>query len=157
MKQFYSSLSAVCRPQSSGPVPVHSSHKKTLFTEKEKILERWAEHFDGVLNRPSTVNDDAINRLEQLQVNHQLNIPPSEEKVKKAICQVTNDKSPGSDAIAVKIYSAGSHQKTSKLTELYMAIPIQLIFSKTIQFLRLNIFPKLFYLIRPIFDFFKDF
>ena len=68
MKQFYSSLSAVYGPQSSGSVPVLSSDGKTLLTEKEKILERWAEHFDGVLNRPSTINDDAITRLEQLQV-----------------------------------------------------------------------------------------
>ena len=57
MKQFYSSLSAVYGPQSSGSVPVLSSDGKTLLTEKEKILERWAEHFDGVLNRQSTIND----------------------------------------------------------------------------------------------------
>ena len=67
-KQFYSSLNAVYGPQSSGSVLVLISDGKTLLTEKEKVLERLAEHFDGVLNCPSTINDDAITRLEQLQV-----------------------------------------------------------------------------------------
>ena len=38
----------------------------TLITNKEDILMRWAEHFDSVLNRPSVINEDAINRLPQI-------------------------------------------------------------------------------------------
>ena len=32
-------------------------------------MKRWAEHFDGVLNRPSSISDGAINRLPQVVSN----------------------------------------------------------------------------------------
>ena len=119
MKMFYASLSAVYGPQASGSSPVLSADGKTLHTEKEQILERWAEHFQSVLNRPSTINDDAIDRLEQLQVNNQMDDPPTESEVKKAISQLSNGKAPGSDAIAAEIYSAGSPEMINKLTVLF--------------------------------------
>ena len=37
--------------------------------EENAILERWTEHFNRVLNRPSSVNDNAINGLPQLECN----------------------------------------------------------------------------------------
>ena len=40
-----------------------------LITDKEKILERWGEHFDNVLIRPLSVNKEAINRLPQFNMN----------------------------------------------------------------------------------------
>ena len=41
-----------------------------------QILARWAEHFEAVLNRPSQINDDAINRLPQVDVNEDLDTLP---------------------------------------------------------------------------------
>ena len=52
-------------PQSSGSSFVLRPDGTTLLTEKKQILERWAEHFDSVLNRPSTINDAAIQHLPQ--------------------------------------------------------------------------------------------
>ena len=53
------------------PVPAHllSADGTKLISEKNKILESWAEHFDGVLNRPSSINDKAIEWLLQVPVN----------------------------------------------------------------------------------------
>ena len=39
------------------------AHVLVHMIDKEAILKRWAEHFDSVLNHPSTINDNAINRL----------------------------------------------------------------------------------------------
>ena len=66
MKNFYSALKAVYGPISSGSAPLLSADGTTLISDKEKLLERWAEHFDTVLNRPSTINEEAINRLPQV-------------------------------------------------------------------------------------------
>ena len=30
-------------------------------------MKRWAEHYDSVLNRPPSINDDSINRLPQVE------------------------------------------------------------------------------------------
>ena len=66
MKNFYSALKAVYGPISSGSAPLLSADGTTLISDKEKLLDRWAEHFDTVLNRPSTINEEAINRLPQV-------------------------------------------------------------------------------------------
>ena len=43
-----------------------SADGTSLLTDKEAILKKWAEHFDGVRNRPSSINDEAVNRLPQV-------------------------------------------------------------------------------------------
>ena len=59
-KTFYGS-------QSSETTPLLSADGTSLLTDKEAVLKRWAEHFDSVLNRPSSISDDAINRLPQVE------------------------------------------------------------------------------------------
>ena len=94
MKKFFDALKTVYGPQSSGTTPLLSADGTSLLTDKEAILKRWAERFDGVLNRPSSINDEAINRL-------------------------SSGKAPGSDAIPAEIYKAGGPPVTEKLTELF--------------------------------------
>ena len=61
-KKFFDALKTVYGPQSSGTTPLLSADGTSLLTDKEAVLKRWAEHFDGVLNRPSSINDEAIYR-----------------------------------------------------------------------------------------------
>ena len=68
MKKLFDALKTVYGPQSSGTTPLLSADGTSLLTDKEAILKRWAEHFDGVLNRPSSINNESINRLPQLNV-----------------------------------------------------------------------------------------
>jgi hypothetical protein len=45
-----------------------------------KMKQFWsdgAEHFDCVLNRPSSINEEAINRLPQVDMNESLAEPPT--------------------------------------------------------------------------------
>ena len=58
MKKFFDALKTVNGPQSSGTAPLLSADGTSLLTDKEAILKRWAEHFDGVLNRPPSISDD---------------------------------------------------------------------------------------------------
>ena len=60
MKKFFDALKTVYGPQSSGTTTLLSADGTSLLTDKEAILKRWAEHFDGVLNRPSSIIDEAI-------------------------------------------------------------------------------------------------
>nr|XP_053628637.1 UDP-glucuronosyltransferase 3A1-like [Cherax quadricarinatus] len=66
-EDFSDGLKEIYGPTTSGTSPLLSADGSTLLTDKEKILERWAEHFDSVLNRPSTINDEAIERLPQFR------------------------------------------------------------------------------------------
>ena len=61
----------------------------TLLTDKEAILERWAEHFNSVLNRPSSINQDAIDRLPQIECNVLLDEFPTVTETRKAVQQLS--------------------------------------------------------------------
>ena len=67
MKKFHNALKTIYGPKSSGATTLLSVDGSTLLIDKETILKRWAEHFNSVLNRPSGINDDAIDRLPQIE------------------------------------------------------------------------------------------
>ena len=48
--------------------------------QKNKILERWSEHVDGLLNRPSSINDKNIEQLLHVPVNVSLEVTPTLRK-----------------------------------------------------------------------------
>ena len=91
----------------------------SLLTDKEATLKRWAEHFDGILNRPSCINAEAINRLPQVECNPLLDEVPTVSETVKAIKLLSSGKAPGSDAIPAGIYKAGGPPIAMKLTELF--------------------------------------
>ena len=122
MQNFYDALKAVYGPTSSGSPPLLSVDGTTLISDKEKILERWAEHFNNVLNRPSTISEDAIARLPQVPVNDSLADPPTEEEVTKAIRRLSSGKAPGADSIPAEVYASGGPKLTESLTRLFIAM-----------------------------------
>lgn len=124
-KQFYAALNTIYGLRSSGSSPLLSSDGTTLIVEKSKIMERWAEHFEAVLNRPSSINDEAIDRMAQVNINTTMDGPHSELEVQEAISQLSSGKAPGSDAIPSDIYKAGGHIFVQKLTELFKSFSDQ--------------------------------
>lgn len=121
-KRFYDALKTIYGPQSSGTSPLLSADGTTLLTEKKAILERWADHFNNVLNMPSSINDEAIARMPQVEINTSLAEPPTESEVQKAIKLLSNGKAPGSDSIPAEIYQAGGPVLVHKLTELFQTM-----------------------------------
>ncbi|XP_013793840.1 craniofacial development protein 2-like [Limulus polyphemus] len=62
-KHFYESLKTVYGPKCVTLLPLFSSDGSWLLVNRKQVLDRWIEHFEGVLNRPSIINDEAIDRL----------------------------------------------------------------------------------------------
>ena len=75
-----------------------------------------------MLNRPSTINDNAVNRLPQVDCNVLLDEFLTVTETTKAIQHLSSGKAPGSDAIPVEIYKAGGQPRAEKLTELFHCI-----------------------------------
>nr|VZH94557.1 unnamed protein product [Spirometra erinaceieuropaei] len=71
-----------------------SADGPTLLTEKKQILQRWAEHYQGVLNRPSTISGSAIVPLPLVETNVDLNLPPSLYETIRAVQQFSGRKRP---------------------------------------------------------------
>ena len=121
-KRFYDALKSLYGPQPSGTSPLLSADGTTLLTEKSQILNRWAEHFDSVLNRPSPINDDAISRLPQVETNPALDHPPTAAEVKEAIDKMPLSKAPGSDSIPAEIYKSGGPAMIQELASMFQAM-----------------------------------
>ena len=68
-KKLHDALKTIYGPKGSGATPLLTANGSTLLADKDAIVERWAEHFNSVLNRPSSPNDNAINRLPQIECN----------------------------------------------------------------------------------------
>ena len=115
-KSFYDALKAVYGPQSSRTSPLLNVNATTLITDKTDILNRWAEHFSAALNRPADIDAKAIACLPQVETNTDLDRPPSEGEVKKAIKQLSTGKAPGADAIPAEVYKHGGDTLLQKMT-----------------------------------------
>ena len=119
MKKFFDALKTVYGTQSSGTIPLLSADGTSLLTDKEAILKRWAEHFNSVLNRPSSINDDAINRLPQVECNLLLDQFSTVSETVKAIKLLSSGKAAGSDAKPAEIYKAGGTSVANKMIKLF--------------------------------------
>nr|VZI23460.1 unnamed protein product [Spirometra erinaceieuropaei] len=76
-KDSFAATKAVYGSSTKATEPLLSADGSTLLTEKTRILQRWAEHFRGVLSRSSTISDTAILHLPQVETNVDLGLPPS--------------------------------------------------------------------------------
>ena len=116
MKKFPDALKTIYDPKSSGATTLLSADGSTLLTDKEAILKRWAEHFNSVLNRPSSINEDAIDRLPQIECNVLLDEFPTVMERRKAVQQLSYGKAPSADAIPAEVYKAGGLPMAEKLS-----------------------------------------
>ena len=72
-----------------------------------------------MLNRPSSINEDAIDRLPQIECNVLLDEFPTVTETRKAVQQLSSGKAPGADVIPAEVYKAGGLPMAEKLTELF--------------------------------------
>uniref|UniRef100_A0A0L8I2Q0 Uncharacterized protein n=1 Tax=Octopus bimaculoides TaxID=37653 RepID=A0A0L8I2Q0_OCTBM len=86
---------------------IQNADGTTLLTDENAVLERWTEHFNNVLNKPFSINAEAIAQMPQADINISLVTLPMEAEVQKAIKSLSNSKAPGSDFIAAETYNAG--------------------------------------------------
>ena len=75
-----------------------------------------------MLNRPSSVNDNAINRLPQIECNVLLDEFPTVTETRKAIQHLSSGKTPITDAIPAEVYKAGGLPMAERLTELFQCM-----------------------------------
>ncbi|BHF68435.1 hypothetical protein SprV_0301146900 [Sparganum proliferum] len=104
-KNLFASIKAVNGPTTKAVVPLLSADGSTLLTVKTQILQRWAKHFRGVLNRPSTISDATIAHLPQVEANADLVFPPL-----SGPCSNSQAESTGLDAFPAEIYKHGGYQ-----------------------------------------------
>ena len=84
-----------------------------LISDRNEILNRWVEHFNELLNRASTVQQNSIDNIKQQPVQEHLADRPS--KAAKAIKLPQSGKAPVEDGIPAEIYKHGGEAIISHL------------------------------------------
>ncbi|BHF61109.1 hypothetical protein SprV_0100408000 [Sparganum proliferum] len=114
----FAAIKTVYSPTAKGTAPLLSTDGTTLVTEKTQILQRWSEHFRGVLNHPSTISDVTIARLSQVETNADLDLPPSLHETIRSMQQLSSWNEPISDLTPAEIYQHGGPHPKDRLTAL---------------------------------------
>ena len=70
------------------------------------------------MNRPSTVNDEALDRIPQAKINEALADLSQLAEIEKAISSLSSGKAPGDDGIPAEIFAIGGPALANKLLEL---------------------------------------
>ncbi|KYO44988.1 hypothetical protein Y1Q_0023038 [Alligator mississippiensis] len=118
----YDALKTIYGPWSSGTSPILSADGTTLLIDKGKTLQRWAEPFSNILNQQSSISEEEIDQLHQVDINIALADSPTLTEVVEAINLLSNGKAPGADAIPGEICKAGGLYKFLKLTEFFKSM-----------------------------------
>jgi len=109
-KCFYDNLMKAYGPRHVHIVPIRSKDGVTVYTNQSDILQRWAEHFNSLLNQQSSFDHTVLNEIPQWPVSESLAEPPSLNEVQWAIKQFSNGKVPGADSIPAEAYKLGGIQ-----------------------------------------------
>ena len=121
-KEFYRKLKEVYGPKSKAISPLLDTDGETLLVEDDKILQRWVDHYNDVLNRPSTADPNVINSIPQRSIIDELDCCPSAPEVKAALKKLCRGKKPGKDLIPGEVYKEGGPVLIKKLTALLKKI-----------------------------------
>ena len=88
MHAFYKALKAVCGPSHQIQAPLRSSDGSTLLTNKEAILQRWSERFEGLFSDQRTVQESSLAKIPNADVKLALDDLPTREEIRKATMQL---------------------------------------------------------------------
>jgi len=118
IRKFYCGLRDVYGPTSNAMTPVRSA-EGILLTERGDIVQRWSDHFSKLLNRPSQIDHQAIEKIPQRECLEALALPPDMQETKQAINQLQMGKAPGPDGIPPEVFKAGGEALLVKLNDLF--------------------------------------
>lgn len=116
LKQLYETTRKLAGKYGRPERPVKDK-QGSIIMGKEEQLNRWAEHFEELLNRPSPPNLPDIQPAEvDLQINWDR---PRKEEIKKAILLLKNGKAAGPDSIPAEALKADPDAMAETLYPLF--------------------------------------
>ena len=78
-----------------------------IITDRGKQMERWAEHYQELYSRESTVTNTAVENT-TLPTMEELDTPPTVDELRKAIKSLASGKAPGGDGLPPEIVKLAS-------------------------------------------------
>lgn len=121
-REFYKATRAIYGPMSNPPVPLKSADNSTTLRDDEEILNRWAEHFQSLLNRPSRADDDALSAMPRFRLRLEMTALPTLQELDNALDSMKNNKAAGPDGIPAELLKQGGPVLRTQLHHLVLLI-----------------------------------
>jgi len=103
-------MKAVWCARLCSPDQLLATNNKSILTDKQDILIRWAAHFQTLLNDTTVANENVANQITQSPINTELDVCPSLSEVKDAIGMLCEGKSPGANGLHPRIIRRGGNR-----------------------------------------------
>ena len=117
-KGFYIGLKEVWGPKKNGPVHLKSTGGMQFFFDSERVVARWSEHSEKVLNVPGDIDYEALDNVPQRIIKTSLNEIPTRAVMARAIACLNDGKIPGRDGIPAEVWKHGEDNMFSRLHQL---------------------------------------
>jgi len=114
-------LREVYGPRALDSAPIKSTDG-TLLTDRPKILERWVEHFQSVINQKPTFETQMLSEIPQWSTATHFDDVPSATEIEHALGQTASGKSPGVDGITSEVLKNGGPTLLDQLHKLFCVI-----------------------------------
>ncbi|CAG4958466.1 unnamed protein product [Parnassius apollo] len=118
--EFYAEVRHLLGTSSMAKIPLSSTSGEALFKSREEINERWAEHFNNLLNVDRFVDLDHVRCLPQQPFALELDEPVSPDEVALAIKQQKNQHAVVVDFIPGELMKYGGGDLYSAIWELFV-------------------------------------
>ena len=109
-------------PQKRGTGQLVAEDGVTLLKEKDETLNRFAQHFDQLLNVPGTVDKAALDELPDISPIADVDNVPSFDELTAAFTLTRENKVPNSCGIPAEVWKHGGKRLQEKLHELIVDI-----------------------------------
>ena len=113
MKGFYNGLKDVWGPRKKGPVQLKSTDGMETFSDIKRVVVRWSEHFQKLLNVPGDIDHEDLDNISQHIAKTSLDEIPT-----RAIAGLKDCKAPGGDGISAEVWKHGGNNLFSRLHQL---------------------------------------
>ena len=118
MMGFYSGLKEVWVPKKKGPVQLKSTDGMETFSDSKRVVARWSEHFQKLLNVPDDIDHEAMDNIPRRITNTSLDEILTMDEMARAIASLKDGKAPGGDGIPAEVWKHGGDNLFSRLHQL---------------------------------------
>ena len=118
MKGFYNGLKEVWGPKKKGPVHLKSTDEMETFSDSKRVVARWSEHFQKLLNVPADIDHEALDNIPQRITKTSLDEIPTMDEMARAIECLKDGKALGGDGSPVEVWKNGGNNLFSRLLQL---------------------------------------
>lgn len=115
MHSFYDVVKTIYGPRNCSLAPDRSADGYSLIKDQSMIVERLAEHFNAVLNQPTSVDTTVLVELPEHPSLPDLDLPTTFKEILHAVIALKNNKFPGPDSIPTELIKEGGYLCTQAL------------------------------------------